>query len=117
MLQDLPDDFMTYRPTISILHTTASARETTAIADALMCKWPCGMPPLFSTKKSVDCDVAILFAENENAMIEILPILLELHTSNVAMLVCCDDFDAYKELIADLDVTHIAYYAEPSSIA
>ena len=117
MLQDLPSDFMTYRPTISIQHNSASTRETTAIADALMCKWPSGMPPLFSTKKSLDCDVAILFAENEAAVIDILPTLLELHTSNVPMLVCCDDFDSYNELMVDLDVTHISYDAEPASIA
>jgi len=117
MRQALPNQYMTYRPTISILQNGSSAQETTAFTDTLMCKWPCGMPPLFTTKNSVDCDVAMIFASNEQEIVQFLPLLLELHASNVATLICCDDFEQYKELIIDLEVTNIAFDAEPSVIA
>ena len=108
---------MTYRPTIGILSQGNSTPKFTAYADELMCKWPCGLPPVFTKKNIVKSDVALIFANNENDVLEILPNLLELHASHVPTLICCDEFEKYKELIADLDVTNVAFDAEPSIVA
>jgi serine phosphatase RsbU (regulator of sigma subunit) len=108
---------MAYRPKILVQQQNVTKREYKSLSDSLMCKWPCGMPPIFITAPSEECDVALIFANGEEEILELLPRLLELHAKHVSMLICCDDFEQYGDLITDLDVTTIAYDATPSVIA
>ena len=82
-----------------------------------MCRWPNGMPPIFTNKESIDCDIALLIAKDENELFKLLPDILAYHASNVAMLICCDDVTRYVDLVADLDATIMAHDASVTSIA
>ena len=106
---------MTYRPTIALKNS--SNTNLTDLCDELMCRWPNGMPPVFTTKEQIDCDAALLFATDESELVQLLPTILAYHASNIAMLICCDDITQYADLVSDLDVTVIAYDASPTSIA
>ena len=108
---------MTYRPTITIRTSTTELYNSDSLSDELMCRWPNGMPPIFTNKESIDCDIALLFAKDENELFKLLPDILAYHASNVAMLICCDDVTRYVDLVADLDATIIAHDASVTSIA
>ncbi len=108
---------MAYRPKILVQNQSATKPEHVSFCDSLMCKWPCGLPPIFLTSSNEECDVALLFANGEEEILELLPRMLELHAEHISMLICCDDFEQYNDLITDLDVSTIDYDAKPSVIA
>ncbi|MBC8201799.1 MAG: serine/threonine-protein phosphatase [Planctomycetes bacterium] len=108
---------MTYRPTIVIQKNACEQLHQDRLSDELMCCWPNGMPPVFKTEKAGDCDAALLFAQDESELAQILPILLAYHATNTVVLICCDDTTNYVDLFSDLDVTVLAYDASPTSIA
>jgi phosphoserine phosphatase RsbU/P len=106
---------MTYRPSIYIQSHTDDSQHA-CIGDEIMCKWPCGLPPTFSSASPTDCDVALLYADNES-ILETLPCLLELHSKSIPIVLCCDDLGCITEIIRDLDVTRIDVDTAPSLLA
>ncbi len=108
---------MTYRPTI-LLHTSENQRTIAgSIADDLMCKWPSGMPPCFSFTSSKECDVAVLFAYEEQEALELLPLILELQSSNTPIVLCCDDNGTIDDLLGDLDITKLSSDPSPATLS
>jgi phosphoserine phosphatase RsbU/P len=108
---------MTYRPTI-LVHTSENQQTIAgSIADDLMCKWPSGMPPCFTFTTSVECDVAVLFAYEEQEVLELLPSILELQSSNIPIVLCCDEIGAIDELLVDLDITKLSSDPSPATLS
>ncbi|MAI67304.1 MAG: hypothetical protein CMJ26_05455 [Phycisphaerae bacterium] len=108
---------MTYRQSILLLASETQQTLTGVIADEIMCKWPNGLPPTFSFKATTDCDVAVLFAFTEQEVLELLPRVLELQSSSVPVVLCCDEFGSINELLEDLDITTLACDPNPSVLA
>ncbi len=107
---------MTYRPSICIQLDNAQDKQLFHLEDEIMCKWPGGLPPTFSTTKYTDCDVALIYASKET-ILETLPYLLELHSKSIPIVLCCDDVGNLTELIQDSEVTKLDYDTSASMLA
>ncbi len=107
---------MTYRPTIYILHTTNSNDSRGLVADQLMCKWPHGMPPLFS-QNTQEVDAALIIADGYSELITALPTLLELHNAEVPTVLCCDDFGDLLDLIQEMGCIKLAFDADATTVS
>jgi phosphoserine phosphatase RsbU/P len=103
---------ITYRPTIFV-STSKSCQD---LCDDIVCKWPHGMPPVFSTTQQ-DADAALLQANGYQELLSLLPMLIELQTSKTTTLLCCDDFGDLTELMDEIGVIKTSYDAEISVIA
>ncbi len=106
---------MPYRPTIYVPINEHQSQSTSQFTDELMCKWPHGMPPSF-TSVMQDADVALLFAEGHTELLALLPDLIDLTSQNVQVILCCDDFGDLLEVIRLMDVIHVAFDADVSMI-
>jgi len=108
---------MTYRPNILLLASDAQQTLPGTIADDLMCAWPNGMAPMFAFASSTSSDIAVFFAFTEQEVLELLPQILELQSSNIPVVLCCDEMGSINELLEDLDCTSLACDPEPSILA
>jgi serine phosphatase RsbU (regulator of sigma subunit) len=108
---------MTYRPNILILSGNAQQTSTAGTDDQLMCKWPSGMPPTFTTDINCECDVAVAFAMSEMELLELLPSLLELHSKNKHVVLCCDEIGNLGSMIEDMQCTTVANDSPPEALA
>ena len=103
---------MNNRPTILIQKTASAAR----LSDEVMCKWPHGMPPLFTTAE-FDADAALLQINGYQELLASLPLLIDLQTANTPTVLSCDDFGDLIDLIDEMGIIKVAYDADPSVIA
>jgi sigma-B regulation protein RsbU (phosphoserine phosphatase) len=108
---------MTYRPNILILSNNAEQNYSANTADNIMCKWPSGMPPTFCFQSDFDCDVALAFASTETDLLKLLPSLLELHSKDVPVVLCCDEVGSLSTMIEELQCTRVAIDSLPESLA
>ncbi len=107
---------MAYRPTIYVLDTNSTHGFQTTIMDEIMCKWPHGMPPLFSQDMH-EVEAALVIADGYQELTRSLPILLELHNSEIPIILCCDDYGDLYDFIHEIGLIQLAYDAEASTIA
>lgn len=110
-----PIPLMPYRPTIYVPVREHQCKSTSQFTDELMYKWPYGMPPSF-TSVMQDADVALLFAEGQSQLLELLPELIDLTSQNIQVILCCDDFGDLQEVVKLMDVIHVAFDADVSMI-
>ncbi|MBT5410002.1 MAG: serine/threonine-protein phosphatase [Phycisphaerae bacterium] len=103
---------MTYLPTIFIQNNSTASM----LSDALICKWPHGMPPKFTTEEK-DADAALLHVNGYEDLMSILPILIDLQVAQTPTLLCCDDFGDLLELIDELGIIKMAFDADATAIA
>jgi len=107
---------MTHRPTIFI-HDSKSYRDASnSLSDDVMCSWPNGLPPTFVSEVR-NADVAILLADGYSQLLELLPTLLELQSSQTPTVLCCDDYGDLYDLVTEFGTFTLALDASPSLIA
>ncbi len=101
---------MTYRPTIYL------QSKSDLDADDLICSWPHGMPPTF-TSVLQDADVALFIANGYEDLFSLLPSLIEAQTTQAPTLLCCDEFGDLRDLIDELNVIKLSYDEKIGTIA
>jgi len=107
---------MTYRPSFYIYESLPEATSQVSLADELMCKWPHGMPPLF-TDNLKDSDAALVIVNGHSSLLNVLPTLIDLQTLHIPTLLCCDDFGDLSDCIDELGAVKLSYDASASIIA
>lgn len=107
---------MTYRPSIYILISEESDESASTLADALMFKWPHGMPPLFTTEIEAS-EGALIIANGYASLLKILPSLIDLISQNIPTVLCCDDFGDLSEYIDELGTIKLSFDADASLIS
>lgn len=107
---------MTYRPSFYIYEDQAEPLTRESLTDDLMCKWPHGMPPLF-TNELKDSDAALIVVNGHTSLLNIVPTLIELQTHHIPTLLCCDEFGDLSECVDEIGVIKLSYDASASMIA
>lgn len=67
--------------------------------------WAGSVAPRFTSTLEITPDVAFLHASSVQALLDVLPILLQLHAESVPTLLLCDTQEHLEELTAELDIT------------
>ncbi|MBC8202418.1 MAG: serine/threonine-protein phosphatase [Planctomycetes bacterium] len=90
-----------YRPTIFIQELGATRFQPQI--DVARC-WAGTAPPKFTKSLSDHPDAAFLHAATVEALLDLLPTLLQLHAENIPILLLCDNQEHLAELTSELDV-------------
>jgi len=106
---------MTYRPTIYVVDNKLS-QSNLSLRDDVMCAWPHGMPPTFTSEYD-KADVAIIVANGYAELLTLLPMMIDLTTTKIQMVICCDDYGDLHEVIQQFGPIQLAYDASSSTIA
>jgi serine phosphatase RsbU (regulator of sigma subunit) len=107
---------MTIRPSIFITSSEQTSDSLESVMNDLMCNWPEGLPPTFTTK-GVQADAALFIANEYTELLSLLPTLLELQSQNVPTIVCCDDFGDLHDIITKLGICKLANDANAYTIS
>ncbi len=106
---------MTYRPSIYIRVSEEFEQSAGALADALMLKWPHGMPPIFTNEIEAS-EGAVVIANGYASLLKILPLLIDLKSKTIPTVLCCDDFGDLSEYIDELGTIKLSFDADASLI-
>jgi serine phosphatase RsbU (regulator of sigma subunit) len=106
---------MQYKPTISIFDQTSQIQDEFILE--LKRGWASDTKPNFIQNKLLDLDAAIVFARDQQHLLDSLPTLLELHSSNIPTILICDSTGELTNLISNFDFIQLPHDSAPSTIA
>ena len=108
---------MSYKPIIAIVDKSSNTREQSDFVISLKRAWPDTDYPTCTGDDYLNSDVAFVRARGQVQLLEVLPVLLELHSSHIPTVILCKQTGELAHLMHDLGFVQLPFDSTDSTIA